>query len=64
MNLSKRLIKALRSAEHRAYPDMEAVNELDQRGFIAINTINQAITITQTGKQALKQWESENEVRI
>jgi DNA-binding PadR family transcriptional regulator len=59
-------MKALRNAERRAYPDFDAVMDLDEQGYLAISGSSDDLTIaiTDTGKQALKEWADENEVRI
>jgi len=66
MPLPKRLIKALRNAERRAYPDFDAVMTLDEKGYLAISGPSDDLTIaiTDTGRQALKQWAEENEIII
>lgn len=71
MNLSKRLIKALRNAEHDNTEDMslETVVELRDLGLIKITGYSIAgdityMAITDTGKQELKQWAEKNELKI
>lgn len=59
--LPKRLMKALRNALPREYPDFDAVMSLDE---LSGTSDDLTIAITDTGKQALKDWEAENEVKI
>lgn len=67
MSLTKRSMKALRNATRRAYPDWDAVIDLDEQGYLHIKTLSPGemdIVITDLGKKMLRDWESRNEVRI